>query len=198
MVHRAPICVGMLSAIAKIVAAVAGTEPVGTEAALRGRLLARRGDGDRLKIGRGVELIGRENIRLGNSVTLWGNSCLNATGQRGHIEIGDSTHLDQYCVLYGQGGLTIGSGCAIAAGVVIYSQSNQYKFDPTGPILGQPVIHAPVTIGDDVWIGARVVILPGVAVGSHAVIGAGAVVRHGVEAWSIVGGVPAKNIGQRK
>jgi acetyltransferase-like isoleucine patch superfamily enzyme len=60
------------------------------------------------------------------------------------------------------------------------------------------VVYAPVRIGDDVWIGARAVILPGVTVGDHAVIGAGAVVREDVPAWAIVAGVPAKVIRDRR
>lgn len=55
----------------------------------------------------------------------------------------------------------------------------------------------PVVIGNDVWIGANVVILPGVHIGNGAVIAAGAVVSHDVEPYAIVGGVPAKLIKYR-
>lgn len=57
--------------------------------------------------------------------------------------------------------------------------------------------YRPVTIGDDVWIGRRVIILPGVTVGNGAIIAAGAVVADDVEPYSIVGGVPAKTIKKR-
>ena len=50
----------------------------------------------------------------------------------------------------------------------------------------------PVIIGDDVWIGGRVIILPGVTIGSHSIIAAGAVVTKDVPEWAIVGGTPAK------
>ena len=56
----------------------------------------------------------------------------------------------------------------------------------------------PVIIDDDVWIGARVTILPGIHVHEHSIIGAGAVVTHDVPAYSIVAGVPAKVIKMRK
>jgi maltose O-acetyltransferase len=56
----------------------------------------------------------------------------------------------------------------------------------------------PVVIEDDVWIGTRVIILPGVHVGTGSVIGAGSVVTHDVEPYSIVGGNPAKLIRYRK
>lgn len=54
--------------------------------------------------------------------------------------------------------------------------------------------NKPVTIGNDVWIGANVVILPGIRIGDGAVIGAGAVVTKDVEPYAIIGGVPAKII----
>ena len=58
--------------------------------------------------------------------------------------------------------------------------------------------YRPVVIGDDVWIGRRVIILPGVTVGGGSIIAAGAVVSKDVKPYSIVGGVPAKQIGNRK
>jgi acetyltransferase-like isoleucine patch superfamily enzyme len=51
-----------------------------------------------------------------------------------------------------------------------------------------------ITVGEDVWIGANAVILPGVSIGRGAVIGAGAVVRSDVSAWTVVAGVPARRI----
>lgn len=57
---------------------------------------------------------------------------------------------------------------------------------------------APVTIGNDVWIGMRSIIMPGVNIGDGSVIGAGAVVTKDVPAYAIVGGVPAKVIKYRK
>lgn len=67
-----------------------------------------------------------------------------------------------------------------------------------------PLIHQgyeprkPVHIGDGVWIGARAILLPGVVIGEHAIIGAGAVVTRDVEPWSVVGGVPARKIRGRR
>ncbi|MCL4752347.1 MAG: acyltransferase [Myxococcales bacterium] len=152
-----------------------------------------------MRVGRGIELIAPENIHLGDDVTLFGNTVLNAFGSRGSIRIGDSTHIDHFGVLYGQGGLTIGRKCAIASRVTIYSQSNQYRGSPETPIIEQPVQYDPVSIGDDVWIGAGAVILPGARIGDHCVVAAGAVVRGGeVPAWSIVAGMPGKVIGNRR
>lgn len=187
----------MLPLLGRAIARATGREATGVESRLRG-LVTRVAHGENLRVGRNVQLVGPENIRLGRDVSLLGNAYVNATGARGRIEIGDRTHVDQFCVLYGQGGLSIGRGCAIASGVIVYSQTNQVGTDAEAPVLDQPVVYAPVRIGDDVWIGARAVILPGVTVGDHAVLGAGAVVRADVPAWAIVAGVPARVIRDRR
>jgi acetyltransferase-like isoleucine patch superfamily enzyme len=59
-------------------------------------------------------------------------------------------------------------------------------------------LPSPVEIGEDVWIGAHAVVLPGVRIGSGAVVGAGAVVNRDVPPNTIVGGVPARVIGDRR
>ena len=65
-------------------------------------------------------------------------------------------------------------------------------------IVRQPWSRGDVSIGDDVWIGAGAVILPGVWIGRGAVVAAGAVVRQDVEEYAIVAGVPARVIGSRR
>jgi acetyltransferase-like isoleucine patch superfamily enzyme len=192
-----PIVIEGLATLGGTLGSFFGKEPYGSASRVRGWLISLKLGGKQLRIGPNVQIVARMKVRIGDDVTLFGNTYLNANGEHGFIKIGDRTHVDQFCVLYGQGGLTIGSRCAIASGVTIYSQSNQYAFDPCRDIIEQPIIYAPVIIGYDVWIGARAVILPGVNVGDHAVIGAGAVVRKDVAPWAIVGGVPANVIGQR-
>jgi len=178
---------------------LAGRERSGVESRLRGMSFPDVRHGAGLRIGRGIEFIAPENICLGQDVTLFGNTVLNAFGPRGSIQIGDSTHIDHFGVLYGQGGLSIGRKCAIASRVTIYSQSNQYRESPETPIIEQPVKYDAVSIGDDVWIGAGATILPGARIGDHCVVAAGAVVRGGeLPPWSVVAGVPAKVVGDRR
>lgn len=66
------------------------------------------------------------------------------------------------------------------------------------PMRQQGMRVAEVVVGNDVWIGMRVVIMPGVRVGDGAVVGAGAVVTKDVPDFAIVGGVPAKIIKYRR
>ncbi len=176
----------------------AGLSQIGIESFLRGLTYSRLSHGERIYIGRNVVFVGREKITLGADVALYGFDYLNAEGQLGSISIGNGSRIDQFCALYGQGGLEVGAWCAIASGVKIYSQSNQYKHDGTKRILEQPVIYKKVTISDDVWIGANAVVFPGVQIGQGAIVGAGAVVRHDVPSRAIVAGVPATVIGWRK
>ena len=80
-------------------------------------------------------------------------------------------------------------------------QGGGHKFDNPDVIIGSEgnLPDTPLEIGDDVWIGARVIVLPGCKKGgAHSIIGAGAVVTKDVPDYAIVGGNPAKIIRMRK
>jgi acetyltransferase-like isoleucine patch superfamily enzyme len=177
---------------------LAGLNKHGAESRLRGMTYKSLSHGGRIYVGRNVVFVGKDKISLGSEVSIYGFAYLNAEGPSGFVSVGCGTRIDQFCALYGQGGLDIGAWCAIASGVKIYSQSNQYKHDEPKRILEQPVIYKKVTIGDDVWIGANAVVFPGVQIGQGAIVGAGAVVRRDVPSYAIVAGVPATIIGWRK
>jgi len=96
-----------------------------------------------------------------------------------------------------QGPLTIGDDVMMGPDVIIYTKNHAFE-DTSIPMIEQGTTEPkPVVIEDDVWIGARVIILPGVTISRGAVIGAGAVVTKNVASYNIVGGVPAKVIGNR-
>ncbi len=175
-----------------------GRDRHGVESRIRGLLSGNRLAAKGLRLHRDVCLKGSERISLGQNVTLYGGVYLDASGEKGRIDIGSRTHIDRNSILYGQGGISVGPRCAIAAGVIIYSQSNQFKASSTAPVIDQPLRYAPVAIGEDVWIGAGAIVLPGVTIADHSVIGAGAVVNRDVDEWAIVGGVPARVLGTRR
>lgn len=79
--------------------------------------------------------------------------------------------------------------------IILTSTHNSNRRDI--PIREQGMFRAPVRIGTDVWIGARVIILPGVTIGNGAIIGANSVVSKDIPPNTIVGGVPAKFIKER-
>ena len=109
----------------------------------------------------------------------------------GVIEFGDDSTIHPYSLIAGTFGVHIGSGVRIAAHAII--MSHNHCFDRLDvPIFRQGIEGAPVYIEDDVWIGGRVTILPGVRIGTGVVIGAGAVVTKDVPARAIAVGVPAR------
>jgi maltose O-acetyltransferase len=113
-----------------------------------------------------------------------------------YVSIGDNSGLGYNLRIGGK--VTIGRDVMMGHDCIIWTHN--HGFDRTDiPMTEQGFYpEEPVTIGDDVWIGARVIILPGVNVGSHAIIAAGAVVTKDVPEYAIVGGNPAKVIKLRK
>jgi acetyltransferase-like isoleucine patch superfamily enzyme len=92
--------------------------------------------------------------------------------------------------------LHIGHHVLIAPGCFITDHAHRHAWGT--PIAEQGNDCRPVRIGDDVWLGAHAVVLPGVTIGDGAIVGAGAVVTRDVASRSMVAGVPARPIGQRK
>lgn len=109
----------------------------------------------------------------------------------GKLVVGDYTHVNPGCLIDYRGGIEIGSSVSISHRVMLITGGHD---------LGSSVFeesHAPIKIGDYVWIGAGAIVLKGVEIGEGAVVAAGAVVTKDVPPFTIVGGVPAKKIGDR-
>lgn len=113
-----------------------------------------------------------------------------------NIKIGRDSIIGEGTVLDGRDKLTIGDHVDVATEVMIYN--SQHNIESPNFAKPEEVVKAPVIIKDYVFIGPRAIILPGVTVGRGAVVGAGAVVTKDVSEYQIVGGVPAKPIGERK
>ena len=115
-------------------------------------------------------------------------------GDGSRISLGDYSQLGQNSKLLGE--IEIGANCIMGPDVVIMAIFHNYS-DPTIPIRLQGAGEKPVKIGDDVWLGTRVIILPGINLGDHCVVGAGAVVTKSFPAFSVLAGVPAKVVKMR-
>jgi len=111
----------------------------------------------------------------------------------GDVVIGDYTRIGIHCTVIGP--VSIGNHVNLAQGITVTALNHNFS-DTSKRIDAQGVDTKPIVIGDDVWIGANAVILPGVTIGRHVVVAAGAVVTHDVPDNCVVGGVPAKLIKQ--
>ncbi|MDL2399197.1 acyltransferase [Rhizobium mayense] len=116
--------------------------------------------------------------------------------QRGSIDLGRSVSLNDYVILLGRGGITIGNDVRIAAHAMVVSFDHNFE-DPNQPIRMQGVAKKPVVIEDDVWIGAGAKILGGSHISKGCVIGANSVVKGKTEPHGIYVGAPARLIRRR-
>jgi len=102
-------------------------------------------------------------------------------GKYSNIYLGKNAEIRSGCYLIARDKIIIGENSTLAYGTTILTTA-----DPNGPYK-----KAPVVIGDNVWIGANVTILPGVTIGDYVVVAAGAVVTKDVPSGVLVAGVPA-------
>ena len=126
---------------------------------------------------------------LGKQSVIESFCCIN--NAVGDVTIGDHTRIGIHSTIIGP--VCIGSHVHLAQGITVTALNHRYD-DKKRRIDEQGVSTQPVVISDDVWIGANAVILPGVTIGRHAVVAAGAVVTKDVPDYCMVGGVPAKII----
>jgi acetyltransferase-like isoleucine patch superfamily enzyme len=114
------------------------------------------------------------------------------------IAVGSHCHIGECCHLWAgdlTGRIDLGDRVSLAPGVFI--TASDYQFVAGVPFREQPKRERDVRIGDDVWLGAGVVVTAGVEIGDGCIVGAGAVVTKSLPAGCIAAGVPARVIGQR-
>ena len=126
---------------------------------------------------------------LGNYSVIESHSCIN--NAVGDVLIGDHTRIGLHNTVIGP--VTIGNHVNLAQGITITALNHNFQ-DNNQRIDQQGITKNPITIGNDIWIGTNAVILPGVTIGDHSVVAAGAVVNKDVPPHSLVAGVPAKII----
>ncbi|WFU09430.1 acyltransferase [Rhizobium sp. CB3090] len=149
----------------------------------------------RTKVPPSATIIWRDgSVRIGPKAFLRKGIVIDA--QRGSIDMGRSVSLNDYTILLGRGGITIGNDVRIAAHAMVVSFDHNFD-DLTQPIRMQGVTKKPVVIEDDVWIGAGAKILGGSHISKGCVIGANAVVKGKTEPYGIYVGAPARLVRRR-
>lgn len=182
------------------------------------KLFGKAGRG--LNFGRDVSLRCPGRMSLGDNATIDDGCALDARGttkpgdlsigartliargtillvKSNYLRIGADCSIGSQCSLNAVSGIEIGDHCIIAG--QCYFGGGRYKMAlGQGPMVLQGLeTKGPVKLGNDVWVGANVTVLDGVTVGDGAILAAGSVVNSDVVANSIVGGVPAREIGMR-
>jgi acetyltransferase-like isoleucine patch superfamily enzyme len=115
------------------------------------------------------------------------------------IVIGRGLRLGSRCFLWagpGQGRIAIGDDVLFGPDVLVTAAG--YRFNDGHPVTDQAMDEADVILGNDVWIGAKCVILPGARIGDGAIVGAGSVVRGTIPAMAIAVGSPARVVARRE
>ncbi|HYW96770.1 MAG TPA: acyltransferase [Bacteroidales bacterium] len=138
----------------------------------------------------------KKNIYIDGDVVIKEGAKLCSCNSSAVIRIGKNTTVGYYNMIFSSEKIEIGDNCLIAPFVYIVDSNHQIH---SGTLINQQEnTTAPVKIGNDVWIASHVTILKGVTIGDGAVIGAHSLVNKDVPPNSVVGGVPAKQIGERE
>jgi acetyltransferase-like isoleucine patch superfamily enzyme len=119
-----------------------------------------------------------------------------ANGER--VSIGARTNIGDRCHLWAgdtSGRIVIGDDCLLAPDCFL--TASDYSFEPGTPVKQQPRQERDVVLGDDVWLGTRVVVVAGVTIGDGCVVGAGSVVTRSLPPGSIAAGIPARVLHER-
>lgn len=162
--------------------------------------------GDRVFIGEGgyldaenvkSEIRLKDDVHVSRYVILRAGREVQAERGEGRIIINERSRLGSYTFIYGDGGVEIGKDSLIANHVELISGNHKFR-DASQLIRLQGGEIKKISIGNDVWLGAYVIVLPGVTVGDGAVVGAGSVVTRDIPSYSIAIGVPAKVVGKRE
>lgn len=151
----------------------------------------KKGKGARIQRRTRMDVMPFNSFYLGNNSTIE-DFCTVNNGV-GKIHIGNNTRIGIGSVLIGP--VSIGDDVRLAQNIVITALNHNYQ-DTSIPISEQGVSTEQVYIGDETWIGANAVILPGVFIGKHCIVAAGSIVTRNVPSNSVVAGNPAKIIKQ--
>jgi acetyltransferase-like isoleucine patch superfamily enzyme len=144
-----------------------------------------------------VRLYGRPLVNNGGTLTVGDRVRLSATvattelaiAPGATLTIGEQTFINYGTSISASESVTIGPRCNIGTYCMIMD-NNFHRLEPDRRT--EPPPSAPVQIGENVWLGGRVIVLPGVTIGDHSVVAAGSVVTRDVPERTVVAGVPAR------
>lgn len=148
---------------------------IGKRVSFGPRVVFRMTDGAGIVIGSGSH-VGRDTVLV---------------AKRGSIYIGENSFVGHGCTIVANSAIQIGADCLIGEYVTIRDQNHGMEYSDV-PFSKQEMWSVPVSIGNNVWIGAKATIVAGVTIGPNSVVAANAVVTSDVPAWTVVGGVPAR------
>jgi len=156
-----------------------------------------------LKVGQG-SFVGKISFNWVNNVTIGKDSKVldgvilgigSGFNEHNTITIGDRAYIGHNVHINCTNKVTIGHDVMIAAGSKLLDVGHNYELGM--PMNIQPVVSKSITLEDDVWLAANVVVLPGITIGKGSIVAAGSVVTKSIPPYEIWGGVPAKFIKNR-
>ena len=157
---------------------------------LRGARLA-----PKVRVGAGCSVSRAQFLTAATRVVLEPGVVFKLVGRAQQVELGEHVFIGRGAIFDLCGDLSIGAGTMLAP--LCFVTDHNHGTAPGTPMWRQPNVYAPVRIGADCWLGARVTVLPGISIGDGAVVAAGSVLTQDVAPGAIVGGVPARFIRNR-
>ncbi|WP_286876804.1 MULTISPECIES: acyltransferase [Pantoea] len=157
--------------------------------------------GKNVLIAKNCNIVGIENISIGNNVRIDAFTTIIAAGS-GYLNIGSYIHIGGYSAIFAGAGVVMEDFSGLSQGVKIYSKSDNYSGEHmTNPTVSSDltgVIEGKVKIGRHAIIGSQSIVLPGVEVKEGVAVGANSLLTKTTEEWYIYFGSPAKKIKKRK
>jgi len=161
-----------------------------------------RGNPNNIQIGNDVKIYGDIDLRIRENGQIiiedevsFDTSCRLVSANNSILTIRKYADIGCYNIFNAGASITIGENTLVASFCNI--QSSGHGLSRSSKIKTQPHFYGAINIGNDVWIGSRVSVLPGVTISDGAVIGANAVVTKNLSSYTINIGIPAKKINER-
>ncbi len=153
--------------------------------------------GDNVEFRRNIEIRshGQSTIEIGHNTRIDRGVRILAANNA-NVCIQEGARIGLYSVLNGGDSISIGKKTLISG--FVYLQTSMHGFiSRNASIQDQGYLHAPVNLGEDVWLGTHVVIMPGVTIGTGSVIGSNAVVTKNIDSYQVAVGIPAQPVKER-